>query len=58
MTRLVENHHIDRVTGPEARARLRVLFLINKLGEQGGAERFTLGLAANLPRIGLSRGFA
>ena len=50
MTRLVENHDIDRVTGPEARARLRVLFLINKLGEQGGAERFTLGLAANLPR--------
>jgi glycosyltransferase involved in cell wall biosynthesis len=33
-----------------ARARVRVLFLINKLGEQGGAERFTLGLAAHLPR--------
>jgi glycosyltransferase involved in cell wall biosynthesis len=32
------------------RARVRVLFLINKLGEQGGAERFTLGLAAHLPR--------
>jgi glycosyltransferase involved in cell wall biosynthesis len=33
-----------------ARSRLRVLLLINKLAEQGGAERFTLGLAANLPR--------
>jgi glycosyltransferase involved in cell wall biosynthesis len=33
-----------------ARARVKVLFLINKLGEQGGAERFTLGLAAHLPR--------
>lgn len=30
--------------------RVRVLFVINKLGEQGGAERFTLGLAAALPR--------
>jgi glycosyltransferase involved in cell wall biosynthesis len=30
--------------------RVKVLFVINKLGEQGGAERFTLGLAANLPR--------
>ncbi|HET9117904.1 MAG TPA: glycosyltransferase, partial [Pseudonocardiaceae bacterium] len=27
-----------------------MLFLINWLGEQGGAERFTLGLAASLPR--------
>lgn len=35
---------------PMARARVRVLFLIGKLGEQGGAERFTLGLAANVPR--------
>jgi glycosyltransferase involved in cell wall biosynthesis len=30
--------------------RVRVLYVINKLGEQGGAERFTLGLAAALPR--------
>lgn len=30
--------------------RVRVLLLINWLGEQGGAERFTLGLATSLPR--------
>jgi glycosyltransferase involved in cell wall biosynthesis len=30
--------------------RVKVLYVINKLGEQGGAERFTLGLAAALPR--------
>lgn len=35
---------------PMARGRVRVLFLIDKLGEQGGAERFALGLAAHLPR--------
>jgi glycosyltransferase involved in cell wall biosynthesis len=33
-----------------AHSPLRVLFLISYLSEQGGAERFTLGLAANLPR--------
>ncbi len=38
------------IAEPMARERVRVLFLINKLGEQGGAERFTLGLAASLPR--------
>ena len=30
--------------------RLRVLFLIDKISDSGGAERFTLGLATHLPR--------
>jgi glycosyltransferase involved in cell wall biosynthesis len=38
------------IAQPMARERVRVLLVIHKLGEQGGAERFTLGLAANLPR--------
>jgi glycosyltransferase involved in cell wall biosynthesis len=50
MTDVIENREFESATGTEERPRLRVLFLINKLGEQGGAERFTLGLAANLPR--------
>ena len=40
----------DSIADPMARERVRVLFLIHKLGEQGGAERFTLCLATNLPR--------
>jgi glycosyltransferase involved in cell wall biosynthesis len=33
-----------------ARERVRVLFVIRRLGDGGGAERFTLGLATSLPR--------
>ena len=43
-------HAPVNIAEPMAIARVRVLFLISKLGEQGGAERFTLGLAANVPR--------
>ncbi|HWE14260.1 MAG TPA: glycosyltransferase [Solirubrobacteraceae bacterium] len=42
--------HSDTIAQLMARRRVRVLFLIDWLGEQGGAERFTLGLATNLPR--------
>jgi glycosyltransferase involved in cell wall biosynthesis len=50
MSQLVEADQTESANGPTASDRLKVLFLIGKLGEQGGAERFTLGLAANLPR--------
>lgn len=46
----VLGHTPGSIAEPMTRARVKVLFVINKLGEQGGAERFTLGLAANLPR--------
>lgn len=39
-----------KVADPMARQRVRVLLVIRRLAEGGGAERFTLGLAAALPR--------
>jgi glycosyltransferase involved in cell wall biosynthesis len=50
MSQLVESEQTESANRPVASDRLKVLFVIGKLGEQGGAERFTLGLAANLPR--------
>lgn len=43
-------HPTGSIADPMPDRRVRVLYVINKLGEQGGAERFTLGLAAALPR--------